>query len=162
VLQFKEFGVMEDMFHISSLQNTKHVSIQWHRSAGISDFIFQVMNAFEMPDDASFVLIDVDGDMMVLSPSIRPGYYRLKITNNNGTLRSIVQSYRSQDESGHGDQGSSSVMAVVDDNDSNFETRLIRVACADALIANERTWLAWTRTSLNIMTVSIWLSTWIK
>lgn len=33
-----------------------------------------------------------------------------------------------------------------------FEMDLLRTTCADTLIANERTWLAWTRTSLNIMT----------
>ena len=37
---------------------------------------------------------------------------------------------------------------------SSFERDMLRNACADALIANERAWLGWVRTSLNIMTVS--------
>jgi len=63
--------------------------------------------------------------------------------------------------SGDLDHASSSSSSVVNGNsnsssgnehDANFEVNLLRIACADALIANERTWLAWTRTSLNIMT----------
>ena len=40
----------------------------------------------------------------------------------------------------------------VDKPSKGFEMDLLRTTCADTLIANERTWLAWTRTSLNIMT----------
>lgn len=49
--------------------------------------------------------------------------------------------------------------------DKNFERNLLQIACADALIANERTWLAWTRTSLNIMTVCfsfVFIDDWAK
>jgi len=49
--------------------------------------------------------------------------------------------------------------------DKNFERNLLQIACADALIANERTWLAWTRTSLNMMTVCfsfVFIDDWAK
>lgn len=47
----------------------------------------------------------------------------------------------------------------------NFELSLLRTTCGDTLIANERTWLAWTRTSLNIMICCftfIFLNDWNK
>jgi hypothetical protein len=149
---------MDDNFHISNESNTFSVSIDWDRSKGLEDFVYQVTNAFELPEDYSFVLTDVDGDQIVLSPYLRAGFYRLRPVNNAGALRSIVQNYRSQTDASSSSGGRQLMRGsndfTDDGNDAGFETNLIRVACADALIANERTWLAWTRTSLNIMTVS--------
>jgi hypothetical protein len=142
--------------------------IEWDsRIKSVSWFKLMLRSAFNIGDGESFLLMDLDGCIAVVSEALPPGTYGLVETNCVETISSIITR---NDVVGRSSSGPASVSigrevdqkdslpAVLEkqqqqqsDTEENFEENLLRIACADAMIANERTYLAWTRTSLSIM-----------
>jgi len=136
--------------------------IEWDsRIKSVSWFKLMIRSAFNIGDGDSFLLMDLDGCITVVSEALPPGTYGLVETNCVETISSIITRHdvgRSMSIGREADQ-KDSLPAMHDQQqqpqqsktEESFEENLLRIACADAMIANERTYLAWTRTSLSIM-----------
>ena len=129
------------VYSLVRVGDRRTAEIAWDSdSKSVSWFKLRVREAFNISDGYSFHLQDGDGGTCVVSAALPPGEYSLVEQLCVETLSSLVTDQRDE-------------RAADDDNaPENFEQNLLRIACADAMIANERTYLAWTRTSLSIMT----------
>jgi uncharacterized membrane protein YidH (DUF202 family) len=127
--------------------------IDWDsRVKSVSWFKLMLRSAFNIGDGDSFLLMDLDGCITVVSEALPPGKYGLVETNCVETISSIITRHdvgRSMSVGRETDLKEEKQLQM--EKPENFEENLLRIACADAMIANERTYLAWTRTSLSIM-----------
>lgn len=128
------------VFEFTSTFDESTVILSWEFNRSTAEFCIKIREAFRISEDSGFSLRDETNDIVVLSRNLPSGKYWVTPSGSTVNMQSIVQN-REDDRQ------------IDEECDEIFEEKMLRIACADALIANERTWLAWTRTSLSIMTV---------
>ena len=152
------------------------LTIEWPVNKTLSWFLLNIREAFSIVDDASFVLKDIDNCIVAISHTLPGGKYELIETETSESMSRIISTKDILDRSelltndnndDHNPNESYHLSRYNHNNNDNidFEKYMLQIACADALIANERAWLSWTRTSLNVMTCSftfIFLDDWSK
>ena len=151
---------------------TSTLTLEWPYNKSLSWFILKIREAFSIIDDASFVLKDSDNCIVAISHTLPGGKYDIIETETSESMSRIISTKDILDRTEllkSNNPNESYQISQYNQNENaekmNFEKKMLQIACADALIANERTWLAWTRTSLNIMTCSftfIFLDDWSK
>ena len=141
-----------------SSDGRRSAEINWDSATkSVAWFKLSIRDAFNIAEGQTFLLLDMEGCTCVISPSLPLGTYALLETNCVETIGSIINRgdhERERSMSQHvedGDAGAKRPNEHQQQPSENFEQNLLRIACADAMIANERTYLAWTRTSLSIM-----------
>ena len=155
---------------------TNTLTIEWPYNKSLSWFLLKIREAFSITDDGSFVLKDSENCIVAISHTLPSGKYEIIETETSESLARIISTKDILDrtdilKSNNNDLSPNETyhLSRYNQNSSidkvSFERNMLQIACADALIANERTWLAWTRTSLNIMACSftfIFLDDWSK
>ena len=138
----------------------RSAEIDWEDGKDVNWLKLSIREAFNISEGFTFLLRDEDGNTVVISQALPAGSYSLVELHCVETVGGLAG--RSDQHDGDGEDcvdnathnaGSIAAAgtAAKDGEGENFEQNLLRIACADAMIANERTYLAWTRTSLSIM-----------
>lgn len=115
----------------------------WPNGMNSTWFELVVKESFSIDDEKSLLLQDRDNVFLALSDEIPGGEYVVIFYDTMNTIQDIVGN-----RSCTNDRSTTEI-------DVNFQQNLINVIQSDALIANERTWLAWCRTSINILIVRL-------
>lgn len=149
---------MSKTFSLVSSDGRRNAEIVWDPSNKSVDwFKMGVRDAFNIAEGFSFLLLDMDGGTCVISAALPSGTYAVLKTDCVETIGSIIsradhQRSMSIHLSGDAPEGEGDISSGTHEPE-NFEQNLLRISCADAMISNERTFLAWTRTALAIMMV---------
>lgn len=152
---------MSKTFSLVSSDGRRNAEIVWDSTNKSVDwFKVGVRDAFNIAEGFSFLLLDMDGGTCVISTALPSGTYAVLKTDCVETIGSIIsradhhhtQRSTSIHLSGDAQEGEGDISSRSQEPE-NFEQNLLRIACADAMISNERTFLAWTRTALAIMMV---------